>query len=943
MATPTIASNSPSAGHISWSDFVIRYQGVDYSVDAASTNDRWVWWVYNGGAPIIQAGATIPTNLTDDDLILFSNNNGIALRIQSTDLIDGELIVDGSIFADAIAANQIASAHIITAGLDAGVIKFGLMSGDRISVNTLLGDRIVANSLSVAKLAVASLDNIIEDPGFINPMGVVTAGSFWQGSTAASIAAGAGQNGANAMQFVAADGAAKVIFGPLFPTSEKKYFRGGYWIRSSVALPANSFYMQLRSVRADGTTGLSSLLYCPAIAANTWTLVTGMLKTADLPEDAVRADIRFTVTSVAPVGASIKLDAYPSLTRANAGELTVDGTILAQHIAADTITANEIATDTITANEIATDTITANEIAANTITANEIAADTITANEIAANAITANEIAADAVTASEIAANTITANEIAANAITAAEIAADAVTASEIAANTITANEIAANTITAAEIAADAITASEIAAGAVTADEIAANAIIAAKIASNQIGTRHLVVGGENRASDPGFESGTFDYHAITTTATLVRGHHPTVKRSGTKALTHTIGVALTVGTQAILTGGSSTDPANHPMVKPGDVWRAGIWARCNVGSALKLRVSILYRKLSDPTVAYVSSVSPAGFVQLTNQWQYISHEFLYPANAGEDGFVMGQFVVNDGAVGDIVYYDDMDLTKRYDGSLIVDGTIVGEKINATLLITGKTIKGGTILGSSIQTSQTANSGPRMEINEDVDGGFIKGYIDSTGIATYAPTKINPRVLNTGNARRQSLYLSAGAMGGGVGSIDIISGSIDSATPARVIIDGETHFPRVVEFEANAKVMSTQNFIIDRYVGGGGTGANINDSGAIIRTGSRRDMKEEIVVLSLEEALKVLKMEAVSFKWRPEQKMGRARQAGFIAEQTAEVGAELWVTRDKDGDPSGVRYAEITAAHNVIVADQARRLDTLEGLVGRIADRFKIK
>lgn len=171
MAIPALTNNSPSAGQIAWGAFSIQYQGVSYTVSAGSTASRWVWWVYNGGSPSIQAGADLPSTLTDDDLVLFGNKNGIGLRVQATSVVDGELLVDGSVFADAIAVNQINSQHIVTAGLDAGVVKFGTMSGDRIATNTLL----------VSTLVVTDLDNNLDNP--IAQIGTVgQAAPGWDGT-----------------------------------------------------------------------------------------------------------------------------------------------------------------------------------------------------------------------------------------------------------------------------------------------------------------------------------------------------------------------------------------------------------------------------------------------------------------------------------------------------------------------------------------------------------------------------------------------------------------------------------------------------------------------------------------------------------------------------------------------------------------------------------------
>lgn len=370
MAKPVMTNNAPSAGHISWEAFNIQYDGVGYAVSAGSTDQRWVWWRFNGGAPAIEAGADIPANLTDDDLLLFRNSNGVAFRVQASNLVDGELIVDGSILADAIAVNQINSAHIITAGLDAGVIKFGEMSGGRITVGTLNGNRITANS------------------------------------------------------------------------------------------------------------------------------------------------------------------------------------------------------------------------------------------------VTANQIA------------------------------------------------------------------------------------------SRSIGTKQLAVGGENRANDPGFESGDFTQHSITSNASIGRAFETVVKRSGLQALKHTVLTAFSAGISAMFTNGAASDPLAHPLAKPGEVWRGGVWARCSTGATLKLRMSVQYRKISDPSVTFLGHY--ADYILLTDQWVWYPMEGAYPEDAGEDAYVMAQIALSDGAVGNIAYYDDIELVKRYDGSLLVDGSVTADAIAAD------TITANEIAAGSITTAEIA-------------------------------------------------------------------------------------------------------------------------------------------------------------------------------------------------------------------------------------------
>lgn len=443
MAVPAMTNNSPAAGHISWELFHIQYQGVGYEVAAGSTDQRWVWWRFNAGVPVVETGSVIPANMTDDDLLLFANKNGIALRIQASNFIDGEMIVDGTILADAIAVNQISSGHIVTMGLDASVIKFGTMSGQRIEA----------------------------------------------------------------------------------------------------------------------------------------------------------------------------------------------------------------------------DTITADQIASRTITALEIAANTLTANEIAANAITADEIAANAVTADEIAANAVTANEIAAGAIT------------------------------------------------------------AEKIAAGQISTKHLSIGGNNLVMDSSFESASLFNHSITNNAVFSPSFDSVVKRSGTKSLKHTVLTGVVNAQTTIVLNGPLSVPDNHPRVKPGEVWKATIWARANPSSIMNLSLSAVFRKFSTPTVAYSQTDGSASLLQ--DSWQAYTVEGVYPEDAGEDGYVAIQVMVGNSSVGDVVYYDDAELVKKYEGALIVDGSILAKHIS-TGAITASKVAAGAITAESLAADAVTST--------HLSGKYITGVtLDITG------------------------------------------------------------------------------------------------------------------------------------------------------------------------------------------------------------------
>lgn len=400
MAIPTISNNVPSAGHISWGAFNIQLNGVTYSVGAGSTDQRWVWWKYNAGAPTITAGPDVPTTLVDDDLVLFANKNGIGVRVQSTNFVDGELLVDGSIFAEALSTNLINSQHIVTAGLDAGVIKFGTMNGDRIGVNTLQGDRILAGSIVASKMAITDWENYVPDPYFTLGRWTLPNGIAIAGVSDLPLAIGAG----NVLRYDAGVATTLTAFTTdKFATTPAEPLRIAVWVRkiTAAATPTGTVDIRLRYYDGAGVNAtpfyLSANKTTASMVQNTWY---ELVIENSVPVNRVSSRLDLLAVGV-NAGDDFEF-AIPQVNKKANGRLIVDGTITATKIGTGEITALQIKGDTITANEIAADSITADEIAGKTITANEIAGGTITAAEILTGSISADKIAASAITSEHL-------------------------------------------------------------------------------------------------------------------------------------------------------------------------------------------------------------------------------------------------------------------------------------------------------------------------------------------------------------------------------------------------------------------------------------------------------------------------------------------------------------------------------------------------------------
>jgi hypothetical protein len=469
----------------------------------------------------------------------------IAAGVVGATELSANSVIAGKIAADAVTSTTIA-AGAVTAGkiaanaVTAGTIAAGAVTAASIAAETITGDKIAANAITSSELAAGSVVAGKIAAGVIGATeiaaGAITAGKIAAGViTSTELAANSVITGKIAAGAVTADAIAanaittdKMLVGDTSNMAEvsesiagtvtygtwTSAISGGYAVRAGTK---NQYFMfrntkgplqfktgdRLRlsfEAFASATVSVTPTLWVyPSAAAQAFGSAFNITTTPTV--FTFEVDVTLATASqlqylIGISGAGLTTtDVSVRNVRAyvmNAGELIVDGSIIASKIAAGAITAGKIAAGVIGATEIAANSITAGQIATGAITADELAANAVIAGKIAAGAVTAGTIAANAVTATTIAANAVTAGAIAAGAVTAGKVAAGAVTAGTIAAGAIGATELAANSVVAGKIAANAVTAGTIAALAVTTGTIAANAITADKVAAGAITATQL-------------------------------------------------------------------------------------------------------------------------------------------------------------------------------------------------------------------------------------------------------------------------------------------------------------------------------------------------------------------------------------------------------------------------------------------------------------------
>lgn len=586
----------------------------------------------------------------------------------------------------------------------------------------------------------------------------------------------------------------------------------------------------------------------------------------------------------------------------------------------------------VTNNKVATDTLTATQIAADAIAATELAANAVVAGKINANAVTATQLAANAVTAASVLANTMTANEIATNAITALEVASNAIIAGKVSTNAITAGTIAGDAVTSATIATGAVTADSIASGAVTADSIAAGAIVSDKIAANAIQAYQMQIGGFNLAPDPKMVYGGWSglgngwsYATISAASPLGSGRVFRLSRTAAGS------------SQYAYANETMNTLANRPSVSPGDQFHMTAYIRRQVSVATNgsIQSGIWFY---DKDGAYITAAydveAATGFT--TTAWHKFESDITAPAGAA----YMWILPLYLNATVDAGLWDvtDVIVEKKVTSSLIVEGAI-----------DGKTIKSSATGGDYVMLDAPNN---RLAY---YDNGLLTGYIAS-GLYTSGTYYLS---LKSGS---YSIGIN-GVNGVGIkgplttdsgmtitGGLDVQGGSTyhNWLTIGGYATVGST---LGVASAINANTSGSGGGLNDSsYNGGGTTTASVNNNGRIVRT-STKNMKKNLQLMTSEEAYSVIGLESYTGQFKQDEYDAfpdPRRYPFFVAEQGAEVGAELWVarqhdverdkftgaitkvTRNKQGKPIAFRTADITVAHNYIIKDLLNEISALK-------------
>ena len=153
----------------------MQYKGVNYAIQNGYTNYAYVYWAAATPTTLVVSNA-FPT-LGSDDCLIFLNKSGTAVTVPTSSVLEGDLIVPGSIVANAIAANtitgdkvaagtitgtNIAADTITASNIAAGAITASEIAANAIGANAIAagvitGDKLVAGTITSAQLATGSV------------------------------------------------------------------------------------------------------------------------------------------------------------------------------------------------------------------------------------------------------------------------------------------------------------------------------------------------------------------------------------------------------------------------------------------------------------------------------------------------------------------------------------------------------------------------------------------------------------------------------------------------------------------------------------------------------------------------------------------------------------------------------------------------------------------
>lgn len=220
----SILNNTPSAGNIQWSGVHMQYNGVSYTITNGYTNYKYIYWLASNPT-VFYVSDTFPT-LGVSDALVFLNKGGIAMVVPGATVLDGGLIVPGSIYAVAIAANTISGDKLLVDSITTREIAAGAITAGNIAANAVTAGTVAANAIGASAIAanVITGDKLVADAITAREIAAntITANEMVAGTITA--ASGIIADAAITNAKIASLSAAKITTGTLTSVDGKTYF-----------------------------------------------------------------------------------------------------------------------------------------------------------------------------------------------------------------------------------------------------------------------------------------------------------------------------------------------------------------------------------------------------------------------------------------------------------------------------------------------------------------------------------------------------------------------------------------------------------------------------------------------------------------------------------------------------------------------------------------------
>lgn len=252
----------------------------------------------------------------------------------------------------------------------------------------LAGGRIKARSITADRVLIAGGGNHIDNPSFLG-------GDGWALDSGVSIVADSTEGNYLSFTGTGSTGALNSAILDVEPGDEV-LFEAEVW--SPGGFTGNAGGLRAYRYTVDGqSVAMTVLNFSPSVTPQK------AAASYVIPEGVCQIQFRF---ATAITGGEVRVR-KPRVRVKSAGELIVDGSILAQHLEALTVSAEKLAANAVTAVKIAAGAVTAEKIMAGAVTTVKLDALAVTAAKIAAGAIIADKIAAGAITTAKLSATAI--------------------------------------------------------------------------------------------------------------------------------------------------------------------------------------------------------------------------------------------------------------------------------------------------------------------------------------------------------------------------------------------------------------------------------------------------------------------------------------------------------------------------------------------------------